>query len=334
MRPLRIVFFGTPDIAVPTLETLLAGPHEVVGVVSQPDRGRGRGRKLSPSPVSEVALREDLPLLRPEKVGDAETVDALEALAPDMGVVVAFGQFIPKRVRELPTRGYLINAHASLLPKYRGAAPIARAILEGETETGISVMRVEKEMDAGAVAHVVTTPIDPMENAVELSTRLGTLAASAIGEALDQIAEDRIAWTEQDLSGVTFAAKIEKQDTVLDLRESAVAIAARIHALGPKPGGTVTLTRDGEETALKISRAATRSVEANETLPGPGTIGLGDRDEPIRIATGDGWLLPRLLQRPGGKPLAPGDFLRGFPIEDGERLALVSRDDAEGTDAA
>lgn len=330
---LRVVFFGTPEIAVPTLEALVAGPHEVVGVVSQPDRGRGRGRKRSPSPVAEVALREGLPLLRPEKVGDAETVAALEALAPDMGVVVAFGQFIPKRVRELPSRGYLINAHASLLPKYRGAAPIARAILDGERETGISVMRVEKEMDAGAVAHVVKTPIDPMENAVELSARLGALAAQAIGEALDQIAEDRITWTEQDPAAVTFAAKIEKADAVLDLREPATAIAARIHALSPRPGGAVTLLRDDEETTLKISRAATRSLRADESLPTAGTIVRGDRDEPIRVATGEGWLLPRVLQRPGGKPLDADDFLRGFPIEDGEAFALVSRDDAQGAEA-
>ena len=331
--PLRVVFFGTPEIAVPTLEALIQGPHDVVGVVSQPDRGRGRGRKRSASPVSAVALREDLPLLRPEKVGDAETVDALEALAPDVGVVVAFGQFIPKRVRELPSRGYLINAHASLLPKYRGAAPIARAILDGERETGISVMRVEKEMDAGAVAHVVKTPIDPMENAVELSARLGALAAQAIGEALDQIAEDRITWTEQDAAAATFAAKIEKTDAVLNLRETASEIAARIHALSPKPGGAVTLVRDGEETTLKISRAAVRAAGADERMPAPGTIVLGDRNEPIRIATGEGWLLPRVLQRPGGKPLDADDFLRGFPIEDGEALALVSRDDAQGAEA-
>ena len=167
-RPLRIVFFGTPEIAVPTLEALIAGPHELVGVVSQPDRARGRGRKLSPSPVASVALREGLPLIRPEKVGDAEVIKTLQALSPDLGVVVAFGQFLPKKIRELPSCGYLINAHASLLPAYRGAAPIARAIAEGETETGISVMRIEKEMDAGPVALVSRTPIQPQENTEEL----------------------------------------------------------------------------------------------------------------------------------------------------------------------
>lgn len=320
-RRLRLVFFGTPEIAVPTLERLIASPHEIVGVVSQPDRGRGRGRKRSPSPVSAVALREEIPLLRPEKVGDAETVAALESLAPDAGVVVAFGQFIPKRVRELPACGYLINAHASLLPKYRGAAPIARAILDGEPETGISVMRVEKEMDAGPVAHVVRTPIDPAENAAELSERLGGLAADAIAEAVDRIAAGTIEWKEQDHARATLAPKIEKHDAVLNLRAPARALVARAHAVSPKPAASVTLVAaDGTETPLKIARAA---AAPDDATPAPGTVEIGGDEAPLRIATGDGWLLPRTLQRPGGKPLPVADFLRGFPIEPGARFALV-----------
>ena len=338
---LRLVFFGTPEIAVPTLEALIASRHEVVGVVSQPDRGRGRGRKLSPSPVSAVALRESIPLLRPERVGDAETVAALESLAPDLGVVVAFGQFLPKQVRELPRRGYLINAHASLLPKYRGAAPIARALLEGESETGISVMRIEKEMDAGPVALVARTPIDPQENAEELATRLGRLAAETILEGVDRIAAGAVEWTEQDASRATFAAKIEKADSVLDLREPARALVCRIHAVSPKPGGAVTLVGDGAEerdgggtkagaqgTLLKISRASamdfdpTHDLDRNGRPPAPGTLDLRHADEPLRIATGEGWLLPRVIQRPGGKPLGLADFLRGFEIPAGARLAL------------
>lgn len=320
MDALRVVFFGTPEIAVPTLEGLIAGPHNVVGVVSQPDRGRGRGRKLSPSPISAVALREDLPLLRPEKVGDAEIVEALEALSADVGVVVAFGQFIPKKVRELPNRGYLINAHASLLPGYRGAAPIARVILDGQAETGISVMRVEKEMDAGAVALVVRTPISPQENTQELSDRLSVLAADAIAEAVDQIASGTIAWTEQDASRATFAAKIEKSDSLLDLSEGAIALANRCHALSPKPGGALTLiVPSDEDLVLKISRAHTQPGPTGA----PGTIDLATEDIPLRIATGDGWLVPLALQRPGGKPLPVADFLRGFPLAPDARFALV-----------
>ena len=333
MSALRVVFFGTPDIAVPTLEALIAGSHDVVGVVSQPDRGRGRGRKRSPSAVSEVALREGLPLFRPEKVGDAETVDALDALRPDVGVVVAFGQFIPKKVRELPSRGYLINAHASLLPKYRGAAPIARAILDGEQETGISVMRVEKEMDAGAVALVATTPIDPAENAAELTTRLGSLAADAIAEAVDRIALGTIAWTEQDAAQATFAAKIEKHDAILDLRNPASALTARIHAVSPKPGGALTLeSRGADPVVLKVSRAEWRAFEAAESETPPGTVETGATE--LRIATGEGWLVPRTLQRPGGKALPVADFLRGFPLPSDARFALVDPRANEGSDPA
>jgi len=166
----RLVFFGTPRFAVPTLEALLAGPHDVVAVVSQPDRPRGRGRALQASPVSELALARDRPLLRPERVGEA--IEALAAHAPDLGVVVAFGQFLPRRVRELPRLGYCINGHASLLPRWRGAAPMQHAILAGDARTGVSIMRVEKEMDAGAVALVRRTEIREQENTAELTERL------------------------------------------------------------------------------------------------------------------------------------------------------------------
>ena len=265
-------------------------------------------------------------------MGDAETVGALEALRPDVGVVVAFGQFIPKKVRELPSEGYLINAHASLLPKYRGAAPIARAILDGEAETGISVMRVEKEMDAGAVALVAKTPIGEGENAAELTERLGGIAARAIAEALDRIAHGTVMWTEQDATRATLAAKIEKHDAVLDLRDPAPALAAarvaalvaRIHAVSPKPGGAVTLETEGAEpVVLKISRASAQSADGAESAPG--TLDMTDTESPLRIATGDGWLVPRVLQRPGGKPLPIADFLRGFDLPEKARLAIVPR---------
>ncbi|MFO0688284.1 MAG: methionyl-tRNA formyltransferase [Myxococcota bacterium] len=313
MSPLRIVFFGTPEIAVPTLERLLASRHPVVGVVSQPDRGRGRGRKESPSPVSEVALRAGIPLLRPEKVGDADCVEAMRAWRPDLGVVVAFGQFLPKAVRELPTKGYLINAHASLLPRHRGAAPIARAILEGDAETGISVMRIEKAMDAGPVAAVARIEVAPRENTAELSGRLGLLAADLIGEVVDAIAEDRVVWTEQDERQATHAAKIEKSDAILDLREGATALARRIHALAPRPGASLVLVQDGTSTELKLLRADALPFACGES-PAPGTVDRNAPALPLRIATGDGWLVPLEIQRAGGKPLAIADFLRGFAV--------------------
>lgn len=313
MSPLRIVFFGTPEIAVPTLERLIGSRHPVVGVVSQPDRGRGRGRKESPSPVAEIALRAGLPLLRPEKVGDAECVEAMRGWRPDLGVVVAFGQFLPKTVRTLPAKGYLINAHASLLPRHRGAAPIARAILEGDAETGISVMRIEKEMDAGPVAAVARIPIEPRENTAELSGRLGLLAAELIGEVVDAIADDRVAWTEQDARRATHAAKIEKRDAVLDPSARAQDLVHRIHALAPRPGASLVLVQGGTRSELKLLRADALPFAGGET-PAPGTVDRAAPGLPLRIATGEGWLIPLELQRAGGKPLATADFLRGFAL--------------------
>ena len=318
---LRIVFFGTPEIAVPTLQGLIAGPHHVVGVVSQPDRRRGRGKKLLPSPVAAVALREALPLFRPERVGDQIVVESLAALTPDLGVVVAFGQFLPKKIRELPRLDYLINAHASLLPRYRGASPIAQAILDGETETGISVMRIEREMDAGPVALVERTPIGAQENTVELSARLAEIAANAIAKTLDAIVRGEVVWTPQDAESATIAPKLEKTDSLLDLRQSAQSLARRIHALSPRPGGRLRLAAGGQEEMLMLSRAEVQCFEAG-TVASPGTIELDSGGHPLRIATGQGWLIPLVIQRPGGRALPTSEFLRGYPLADGARFAI------------
>ena len=320
---------------MPTLERLIAGPHDVVGVISQPDRARGRGRKESPSPVSAVALRDDIPLLRPERIGDSLAIEKLAALRPDVGIVVAFGQFLPRKVRELPSYGYLINAHASLLPKYRGASPIAQAILDGESETGVSVMRIEREMDAGPVALTLRTPIAARENTSELSNRLAEIAATAIEETVEKIARGDIAWTEQDARLATVAPKLQKSDAVLDLRESARALAARIHALSPRPGGTLVVSagsadaaKAGDSVALKVSRAEISPFETNSgssaatARPTPGTIEQNVGDIVLRIATGDGWLMPLVMQRAGGKALPIADFLRGFELASDARCAL------------
>jgi methionyl-tRNA formyltransferase len=304
------VFFGTPALAVPTLKRLLAGPHAVVTVVSQPDRPRGRGRKVSPSAVSACALAAGVPLLRPERVGAPEVEAALRAVTPDLGVVVAFGQFLPRRIRELPSLGYLINAHASLLPKLRGAAPIPRAILSGERETGISVMRVEREMDAGAVALVKRTPIGDDDDAGSLSQRLAELAAEAIAEAVDEIAEGRVRWTSQDVSAATFAPKLEREEARLDFREPAVALVRRVRAFAPQPGASTSLA--GQPLRILAARAV-----AGATSAAPGTVSLDDEGRSLRIATGDGWLVPTVLQRAGGRPLDVAEFLRGARLRDG-----------------
>lgn len=297
---------------MPALERLLAGPHPVVAVVSQPDRPRGRGRRPSPSPVSALALERGLPLLRPEKVGAPEVGASLAGHAPDLGVVVAFGQFLPRRIRELPARGYLINGHASLLPRHRGAAPIAHAILAGDAETGVSVMRVEREMDAGPVAHVVRTPIGTEETAGELAARLADLAAQAIVEVLPRIADGTVTWTPQDDARATFAPKLGRDDARLDWREPASRLARRVRALAPRPGAFSTV--DGEPLRILGARAVPGPVDAV-----PGTVRVGG-DGGLRIATGEGWLVPRVLQRAGGRALAVDDFQRGRGLPEGTHL--------------
>ncbi len=309
---MRIVFFGTPEFAVPSLERLIAGPHSVELVISQPDRRRGRGRHTSPSPVSEVALREEISLLRPESVNSEEVLAAFGASEADLGVVVAFGQFIGKPLREGTKLGYLINGHGSILPAYRGAAPIQRAILDGQTETGISVMRLEREMDAGDSALILRTPIRDQENTAELSQRLALLCADAIEQSLVQIEKGEVVWTPQDPAQVTYAEKIVKEDGELHWDKTAQTLACRIRAVAPKPGAVTLL--DGQP--LRILKAHVEDSPC--TLP-PGTVQLRG-DEPLRVATGQGWIVPEILQRAGGKALEREAFLRGTPIAHGSVL--------------
>jgi methionyl-tRNA formyltransferase len=310
---LKLLFFGTPAFAVPTLERLLGGPHPVVAVVTQPDRPRGRGQRLSPSPVAEAAARAGVPAWRTERAGDPAFVERLRALDVELGVVVAFGQFLPRQVRELPRAGFLLNAHASLLPRHRGAAPIAHAILAGDAETGISVMRVEREMDAGPVALVRRTAIGPEETTGELEERLARLAADAIEEAVARHAAGTLAWSAQDASRATLAPKIGVEDARLDWREPAAALGRRVRAMAPRPGAWTSW--EGER--LRILRARALDDEATDA---PGTARTGAEGAPLRIATGAGWLAPLVVQRAGGRPLDVADFQRGRAIPDGARL--------------
>jgi methionyl-tRNA formyltransferase len=308
-------------MALPSLRALIQSQHEIVLVVSQPDRERGRGRKRSPAPVAEAALAASIPLLRPENLADAGALESIAAARADLGIVVAFGQFIPRAVRELPRCGYLINAHASLLPRYRGAAPIARAILKGEESTGVSIMRVEREMDAGPVALSRSLAIGPEENCAELTERLGHLAADTLLEALAMIRSEEIEWTEQDADRVSLAAKLDGEERRLDWAQNTRCLIRRIHALAPRPGATTGIpgAKEGRET-LRILRA--RPGEVPSELATPGTLRLATtREEPaMRIATGDGWLVALEVQRAGGKPMEAAAFLRGRPLAEGTLL--------------
>ncbi len=268
--------------------------------------------------MATVAERASVPLLKPERVGAPETVERLTALAPDLGVVVAFGQFLPRRVRELPTLGFLINAHASLLPRHRGAAPIAHAILAGDRETGVCAMRVEREMDTGPVAAVRRTPIGPEETTGELTERLALLAADVVEEAVSSAAAGTLSWTPQDPAAATLAPKLGPEDARLAFRDSAVDLARRVRAFAPQPGAWTTW--QGERLRVLAARALHEPVDRK-----PGTL-RRDASTPLAVATGDGWLLPLLLQRAGGRPLEVDAFLRGRPLPDGARLGDEERD--------
>ena len=284
----------------------------MVVVVSQPDRPRGRGQRPDPSPVARAAEQRGIPLLRPERVGDPESVAAIAGFEPDLGVVVAYGQFLPRRVREAPRLGYLVNGHASLLPRGRGAAPIARAILDGETKTGVSVMRVEREMDAGPVAATAATPIGPDESAGDLALRMAGMTAELVARVVDEIADGRVVWTPQDASRASFAPKLERAEAELDWTEPAATLARRVRGFAPRPGAWALLA--GEPLRILAARALPGPVDRP-----PGRVRVGG-DPPLRVATGDGWLVPRVLQRAGRRPLGVEEFLRGHPLPDDTQL--------------
>ncbi len=300
---------------MPTLSRLLTGPHEVVAVISQPDRPRGRGRRPQPSPVSALAASAGVPLFRPEHVNTPEFLAGFKATQADLGIVAAYGQFLPRSIRDQPTAGYLINAHASLLPRYRGAAPIAHALLDGNTETGVSVMKIVREMDAGPVSLIGRIPIPPRANTLQLTEALAELAANLIEDAVNQIADGGLRWHEQDHDAASTAPRLSREDAQLDFRQSAEQLVLRIRAMAPRPGATTLL--DGEP--LRILEAQVQPG-ATEGLR-PGIVMRGAPPEPrLRITTGKAWLVPEQVQRAGGRVLPIDAFLRGKDVPEGTQL--------------
>jgi len=296
---------------VPGLRALSASGHALVGVVSQPDRPRGRGRVLEETPVKRAAQEVGAPVLQPERVGDAGALDWMRAREPELGVVVAFGQFIPKSVRELPRLG-LINAHASLLPRWRGAAPIEWAIDAGDASTGVSVMRVVKEMDAGAVCLTRDTAIGPEETAGELAERVSVLAGEALVEAVGALAAGRARFVEQDPAGVTLAPKLDRAFAKLDFTQPAERLLRRIRAATPRPGVDVELARSAKR--LRIVRARLGKPHGGGARPGRVTVDAGK----LLLAAGDAWLELVEIQLAGKRAMRADELLRGFRVPDAE----------------
>lgn len=311
---MRILFFGTPEFAVPTLRALLDSSHTVVGVVTQPDRPKGRGQKVAPGAVAQVALDAGVPLLQPARLADPGVREALAAFDAELGVVAAYGKILPEWLLALPARG-MINVHASLLPAWRGAAPVHRAVMAGDAETGVTIMRVVKALDAGAMLDRVVVPIALDVTSDALERTLAEAGAARLVAVVDRLAAGPIDEVPQDESRVTYAAKITRADSLLDWRAPARAVHDRIRGLHPWPHASASL-------------GGTRLILHRSTLPGlptntaPGTI-VAAGATGVDVAAGDGQLVRLLvLQAEGGKRLGAAEFLAGRPLAPGMAFDL------------
>ena len=309
VAPLRVVFFGTPAFAVPTLEALLASRHPVVGVVTQPDRPRGRGRRVSDSPVKAAAIAAGLPVIQPDRLRDPAVLDTLRRWQPDLGVVAAYGKLIPDDVLTLPRHG-MINVHASLLPKYRGAAPIHRAVIDGEAETGVTIMRVETMLDAGPMLAKVTRPIGPDDTSDVIEPDLARLGASLLVDVVDQIATGTVQQELQNVLLCSYAPKLTKDEGLIDWTLPASTIHNRVRGLYPWPHAYTYLA------GTRIIVLRTRVDDAATDAP-PGTVVDVTRDA-VHVATGHhGRVALERVQLEGGRPLTVREFLAGHPVRAG-----------------
>ena len=310
---LRVVFFGTPDFAVPTLEALHRSRHQVVGVVTQPDRARGRGHHSQASPVKQLAERLGLTVLQPQRLRDEAFLDTFRSLGADLGVVAAYGKILTDAVLAVPPLG-LINVHASLLPKFRGAAPIHRAVMAGEPATGVTIMRVVKALDAGPMIAKSTRAIADNETSADVEHDIARLGADMLVEAVDALAEARASETPQDESEATYAHKIEKTDGIIDWSRPAREIHNQIRGLHPWPHAYSDL--QGERTILLRSE-----VEGDQDEPhtDPGTV-VDARPDRFAVQAGAGVVRLLMLQREGRRPVTAREFLAGRRIEPGARF--------------
>jgi len=311
---MRLVFLGTPAFAVSSLERVVEAGHQVLAVVTQPDRPRGRGQHPSPPPVKEAAARLGLPVHQPERVRLPEVVEFLRALEAEAMVVVGYGQIIPRAVIDLAPLG-IVNVHASLLPKYRGAAPIQWAILNGETRTGVTTMRIDAGLDTGDMLLKTWTEIGPDENAVELGQRLAAMGADLLTETLADLAAGAIVPEKQDPSQATHARLLKKEDGVLDWSLPATAIHNRVRGLQPWPGAYTTFR--GQTLHIWKSRPAPWAP-----APGPRPLAPGRilAVKPLIVGCGSGALELVEVQREGRKRISAADFANGQRLAENEEI--------------
>lgn len=333
--PLRVVFLGTPDFAVPTLQALLASRHHVVGVITQPDRPRGRGQKVVEGAVKACAVAAGLPVLQPPTLKTPEFLEQLQAMRADLGVVAAYGKILSETVIWTPSLG-MINVHASLLPKYRGAAPIHRAVAAGEPETGVTIMRVVKALDAGAMLATVRRPIGPDDTSEEVEADLARLGASLLVDVVDRMASasagtataavdgrahEAVQEIAQDDSQATYAHRLTKEDGQIDWTRPARDIHNLIRGMRPWPNAYSSI--GGKRLILLRSDVQADAQPADLSSAAPGTVIAAKADD-LRIATGDGTLIVREVQAEGKRPMGVRDFLAGHRLAPGDRFAATS----------
>ncbi len=311
MRDLKIVFMGTPEFSLPSLKAIFEKGYEILAVVTQPDRPKGRGRKVQPPPVKVLAEELGLPVIQPEDASEKDFIEKIRSLKPDLIVVVAYGQILKKELLEIPHLG-AINAHPSLLPKYRGASPIQWAIMNNESETGVTIIRMTEKMDAGPILLQKKLPILPDESAGSLHDRLSVLSASLLIDAIEGLSEGKIKEIPQDDKKATYAPKIKKEMTRIVWNEDAKKISAKIRAFDPFPGALSRIK--GKEIKLFSSSVLREDLEGD-----PGRIFRIDK-EGLFVEAKKGIVLIREVQVSGRRRIKVSEFIKGFPLKEGDRF--------------
>lgn len=306
----RVLFYGSPAFAVPTLQALIDSPYRPIAVVTQPDARAGRGRSLRPPPAKELAAAHGIPALQPERLRDRAAIAQIASLRPTLQVVAAYGQIIPLKILDLPAQGTL-NVHASLLPRWRGASPISAAILHGDKETGVTIMLVDETEDTGDILRQRATAIDPAEHAGQLSERLADMGAELLMETIPDWLDGKICPQPQDESLATRARRVRKQQGRIDWTGSAKEIARHVRAYTPWPAAATSLG----DASIRITQASSVGKDVRSE---PGDI--VEADDTIRVATGDGVLAIERLQRAGKRELSAEEFLRGARDLVGQRF--------------
>ncbi|MBQ9605084.1 MAG: methionyl-tRNA formyltransferase [Firmicutes bacterium] len=306
---MKVVFMGTPDFAVPTLEALI-DKHEVTAVISQPDKPKGRGKKLQPTPVKEAAEAHNIPVYQPEKIRDEAFVKTLAGIEADVFVVVAYGQILPQSILDMPKYG-CINVHGSLLPKYRGAAPIQWSIINGETMTGVTIMYMEKGLDTGAMILKREIPIEPTDTYGTLHDKMAPVGAAALLEALEMLENGSASPEKQDDALSSYVSVIDKSLGNIDWTKDAKSITDLVRGLDPIPGAYSYL--NGEQIKIWAAEASDHTGTAGEVV-------FTDKKKGFAVAAGSGAVFVKQMQAKGGKRMSAADYMRGHEIKIGDRF--------------